>query len=1160
MPDEFPSTLDRAAQLQARLTGILDASLDCIITIDSAGRVTDFNTAAEQTFGYQRAEALGREMAELIVPPALRERHRAGLRRLVETGQGAGMVGRRIEVTAMRANGSELPVELTITRIDSGGEAFFVAYLRADTTARLQTRFTGILDAALDCIITIDHTGRITDFNSAAERTFGFSRAEALGCEMAQLIVPPALREKHRLGLRRLVQTGQGAGLIGKRIEVPALRADGVEIPIELAITQIGTGGEHPFYTAYLRDISERKRTEATLAANAAQQREARDYFEKSFSASPALMSIARAGDGRIIAANSAFLRGSGFTIEEVLEHTTEELGLWTSLEARAEFLQRIRSAGDVRDFEADFRGKAGGSRTLLLNADIIELGGVACIFTVGVDVTERRRRDLIQAATYQISHAGLGGDDVPALCAKVHGIIGRLMSAKNFYVALINADRTMLTFPYFVDETEPHPAPRPTRNSFTELVLDTCEPVLGSCAEIVARLKERGPYEHVPGRVSCAQWMGAPLIVEGKSIGVIAVQDYRNPAAYGEEDKRLLSFVADQTAAVVHRREADAARSHAEQQYRSIFENTIEGLYQSTTDGRFIQANPALVRMLGYPSTEELLRAHWQNIYVKGGRREDFFELIQHSDDITDFESEVYRYDGSRIWISESVRVMRNAAGEIDHFEAVAVNVTAQREAARLLQHAKEEADAASRAKSTFLASMSHELRTPLNGILGYTQILRRDDQLTPRQREAIGVIQSSADHLLALINDVLDLSKIEARKLELHPTQFDLSDFTQAVVHVFVPRAREKNLQLETVYPPDLPRVVRGDEQRLRQVVFNLLGNAIKFTSQGGVVFSIERAADSLIRVSVSDSGPGISTEDQLRLFEPFTQVGDQRQRSGGTGLGLAISRSIVEQMGGRLELESQPGLGSRFWFELPLPAVESALTASPASAQITGYEGPRRRVLVADDHPANRNVLVDLLTPLGFEVTTANDGIDAIAAATHPGQQPDLVLLDLRMPRADGLTAARAIHEAFAARGEQGPIIVGVSASAFNVDRQTFLAGGCADFLAKPYREEQLLGLLGHHLGLTWIHAGSPAGETQFFTRAAATSAGKHPAPPSADLEELFRLASNGDVLGVRLLAEDLPSRDPNLAPFAHEIVDLAARYKMKAIRQFLSRYRS
>jgi PAS domain S-box-containing protein len=648
---------------------------------------------------------------------------------------------------------------------------------------------------------------------------------------------------------------------------------------------------------------------------------------------------------------------------------------------------------------------------------------------------------------------------------------------------------------------------------------------------------------------------MGAPLIVEGRAFGVIAVQDYHNPHAYTEEDKRLLTFVASQAAAAVQRRQAEEALQHAERQYRSIFENALEGLYQSSPDGRFLRANPALARMLGYTSPAELLAAVndiSRQLYADPSRRTDFFRLIATSDTVTDFQSEVLRADGSRLWISESVRVVRNAAGEIDHYEGVAIDITHSHETARALRAARDAADAASRAKSQFLASMSHELRTPLNGILGYTQILQRDPFLNPKQRDGVGIIHQSAEHLLALINDVLDLARIEARKLVLHPAEFDLLEFIRAVEAVFQPRAREKNLLLETAFAPHLPPVVTGDAQRLRQVVFNLLSNAVKFTRHGGVIFSVEPATAGRIRFSVSDSGPGIATEEQSRLFEPFAQIGDPHQHAEGTGLGLNVSRGIVEQMGGTLQVESRAGWGSRFWFEIPLPAA-AGQPVSPATIprRIVAYDGPRRSILVADDNPTNARLLVDLLEPLGFSVTTAADGREALDRAR--AARPDLALLDLRMPRLDGAATARALAAAFP---DQPPKMIGVSASAFEPDREACRAAGCADFLAKPFREEQLFALLERHLGLKWRYADNDAPRRETH---APFPAVQH-APDPADAEILHEMAAKGDVVGVRTYAQQLATRDPRLAPFAQGVTELAARFRMKAIRQFVDRYRS
>lgn len=1040
-----------------------------------------------------------------------------------------------------------------------------------EDSARLQARLAGILDVALDCIVTVDHEGRFIDFNPAAERTFGYKKSDVLGREMTELIVPPALRAGHRGGMARML-SGGAPRMLGQRIEITAMRADGTEFPVELAITRLAVEGP-PIFTAHLRDITDRKRSEAellalqrelerriadrtadldrmraALEATAASQRESQAYFEKSFHSSPALMSLARADDGRLIEVNPAFLFSSGYTREEVLGRSTLDLGIWLHPEQRDTFISEVRRAGLIRDFESDFRTKTGQIRTLILNADIVELGGEPCVLNVGIDVTERRRRDQVQAATYQVSQLVLAGGELPELFAELHRIVGALVPARNFYVALLSPDRSLLSFPYFVDETAPTPAPRKPGAGLTEYVLNTARPLRTTAREFTILI--RGEKRYQPTGIPAALWLGAPLMIDGRAIGVITVQDYHNPEAYTDADLQLLMFVADQIAAAVHRQQAGEALRKAEQQYRGIFENALEGLYQSSPAGRFLNANSALARMCGYTSPAELIAAMndiGRQFYVLPDRRAEFLELVKKSDEVPDFESEVYRADGSRVWISESVRVVRNAAGEIDHFEGLAIDITQQREAASALQAAKEAADAASRAKSHFLASVSHELRTPLNGILGFTQILRRDASLGERPREGVRIIHESAEHLLALINDVLDLSKIEAGRIELHPADFDLHGFAVGVERVFVSRAKEKNLLLETSLAPDLPRFARGDEQRLRQIVFNLVGNAVKFTTAGGVVFSVQLTPNALVRFSVSDTGPGIAAENLTRIFEPFTQVGDRTQAASGTGLGLAISRSLVERMGGKLYVESRPGWGSRFWFEVPLPAACCDTPPVTATARrVTGYEGPRRRVLAVDDNAANRTVMVEMLTPLGFELAEAADGETAVALAAE--FKPDLVLMDLRLPgKLDGLAATRALR---AREGGAALRILAVSASAYDIDRRECFAAGCDDFLAKPFREEELWTTLERLLGLTW-HFAEPE-ETRSPFPLVLTP------PPEAEAGALYELAQKGDVVGIRARAQALAALDARYAPFAQSVLDLAARFKMKAIRQFVARY--
>lgn len=882
-------------------------------------------------------------------------------------------------------------------------------------------------------------------------------------------------------------------------------------------------------------------------------QRESQAYFAKSLQTIPVVAIVARLDNGYIVEVNAAFVAESGYGRDEALGHSTLDLGLWVDNVQRDQFIKLMHRNGRVRDFEGMFYTKNRTHLNLLLSADVIELNGIQCMLTIGMNITERRRREQLQEATYKVSQVLLNDAELPVLLAELHRTIGGLMSARNISVALLNADGTSLHFPYFVDEKQPAPESRPMGLGLVEYVLLSGEPLLTTEAELA--VLRRAHAQFIPATPPAALWLGVPLLIEGKAIGVIAVQDYHNPRAYGEEEKRLLTFVAGQAASAVQRRRTGEALRRAERQYRGIFENALEGLYVSSLEGRFIRANPALARILGYVSPETLISEVndvSRQMYADNNRRAQFLQLIHDSDEITDFESEIVRPDGTRAWVSESVRAIRNAAGEIQHFEGVMADITSKREVARTLQHAKEVADNANRAKSQFLASMSHELRTPLNGILGYTQILDRDPTLSAKQRDGVEVIHQSAEHLLALINDVLDLAKIEAGKLELHAVEFNLPEFAHNAVEFFSPRAREKNLRLESSIAPDLPRIVWGDSQRLRQVLFNLLGNAMKFTEQGAVIFTVERSGD-LFLFSVSDTGPGISAEDQTRLFEPFSQVGEQGQRAGGTGLGLNVSRNIVGQMGGTLRVQSRPGWGARFWFEIALPEVLGDVLANRPPAvtrRVIGYEGPRLRVLVADDHAPNRTVLVDLLQPLGFDLLAAHDGQQAIEIALR--QRPDVVLMDLRMPRVDGMAAAQSILGHYR---ENPPCIIAVSASTLEGPQNAALAAGCTAFLSKPFFEEDLFTLMERHMGIIWrTNIRSTTGESRDPFPIL------RDAPAAAEANAIFELATKGDVMGVRAYAQELAQRQPEHADFAQHIIELATHFRMKAIRTYVTRYRT
>lgn len=573
----------------------------------------------------------------------------------------------------------------------------------------------------------------------------------------------------------------------------------------------------------------------------------------------------------------------------------------------------------------------------------------------------------------------------------------------------------------------------------------------------------------------------------------------------------RMVGSFADFSA----QKQAEQALRDKEEFLRLIIDHIPHIIFWKDRNSVFLGCNQKLAVMAGKKSPEEVLgKTDYDMVWHEEAAtfQAKDRELMEAGQPMYHFMEELQAHDGSRIWLETNKIPLFSEAGQIIGILGVSEDVTQRRLAEIALQQAKEAAEVANQAKSAFLANMSHELRTPLNGVLGFAQVLERDPNLNQKQLEHVSVIRRCGDYLLTLINDILDLSKIEAGRVELYPTDFHFGEFLQGVVELFHMRAEQKGISFHYEALSHLPQGVRADEKRLRQVLINLLGNAVKFTEQGGVTLKIGYDQGGM-RFQVEDTGIGIAEEDLSKIFSPFQQVGDARYHAEGTGLGLAISKRLVEMMGGELHVESKLGKGSSFWIRLELPDVSQLLQIKTVeNPKIIGFEQSSRSLLLIDDKWENRAILVNLLTPLGFTVTEACNGAEGVEIAKQ--MHPDLIITDLVMPVMDGFEAVRRIRQY---PELQNTAIIAASASVFDYHQQESRDAGCNDFIAKPIRLDLLLEKIRELLQLTWIYeqAGNAATpeNAMLIAPAVDVSVKVHCSPVQAT--ELYELARSGDI---------------------------------------------
>jgi PAS domain S-box-containing protein len=554
----------------------------------------------------------------------------------------------------------------------------------------------------------------------------------------------------------------------------------------------------------------------------------------------------------------------------------------------------------------------------------------------------------------------------------------------------------------------------------------------------------------------------------------------------------------------------------------RSLIESNIDALITTDPRGIITDVNKQMEALTGC-TRDELIGAPFKDYFTDPERAEAGIKLVLGESKLTDYELTARARDGKETVVSYNASTFHDRDRKMQGVFAAARDVTERKRYEQSLQQAN-------RAKSVFLANMSHEIRTPMNAILGFSQLMLRDQDLTPRQCQYLGTINRSGEHLLALINDVLEMSKIEAGRTTLNLSTFDLPELLKDLEMMFRVRTDEKKLSFSVEMIGDVPRYIVTDINKLRQVFINMLGNAVKFTEQGGIGLRVSvggrSAAGPCLQVEVEDTGPGISPDEQGKLFRHFEQTKTGQQAGTGTGLGLAISQEFVRLMGGAITVNSQVGKGSVFLIHLPLKEGEAlAVQAKDKPRRVLRLQPGQAtcRVLIADDVEDNRQLLAQLLGPVGFEIRLATNGAEAVREFGE--WRPHLILMDFRMPVMDGHEAIRRIR---AIAGGKDPKIIAVTASAMDENRQELIAIGADDFISKPFREMDLFQKIHAHAGVEYVYAEEPAAaDPQEMAGLTAECVSRLP----KDLIHLMReavIGANLDQLLARI--QEVEARDP------------------------------
>ena len=967
-----------------------------------------------------------------------------------------------------------------------------------------------VMKNAVSGISKLDVQGRYLYVNKAYADMTGYQPEEMIGMSWEKTVDPDEL-EKLVAAYGRMVQEGR------VEVEMKGLRKDASIFYKQ--VVMISTYDEqHQFlgHYCFMKDISDRKKAELALEQELLRSK---TFFNTSMDGVVVMDRL-----GKVLDASPSFARMLGYTLEEILNISVFD---WDAQWTKEELQVMLKIEEIIPLFETRHRRKDGSEYDVEISWNRVEVEGEMMHFCICRDITERKQAEI----DLQISQARFAG-----ILEIASDAIISIHSTQQITLFNKGAERI---FGYAAEEV----LGKPVAMLMPSRLADAHHQHVSNYAYKGGSARQMAERGAIFGR----RKDGTEFPVEA-SISKIEI----------DGEIIFTTFLRDITA----RQQAEEALRYQKEMFQTIVDHipVMIGLFNK--QGKMELLNPEFEKILGW-SLEDwqqkdiLAECYPDPVYCQS--------VLEHMLSATGKWKDLTTMTASGQQLETSWAHVPLSSG---YFLGIGQDISDRKQKELALQHAMEAAEEANLAKSTFLANMSHELRTPLNVILGFAQVIAHDPSLTPNQKEDLQTIRRSGDHLLSLINDVLDLSKIESGHCTVEERGFDLIALLHSLRNMLAERASSKGLDLCFQIAPEVPQFILADAQKLRQVLLNLLSNAIKFTNRGSITLHVSIEADAtgaltttrpILQFVVADTGVGMASVELPTIFDAFVQAQAGKRSTCGTGLGLTISRKLLELMGGEISVSSTQGQGSTFTFTLPVSPISGVnVTPEENNRFVIGLAAGQRhhRILVVDDRPENRLLMVRLLTQLGLEVKEATNGQEAVQIWQE--WQPDLTWMDIRMPVLDGYEATKQIR---AREDGQNSIIIALTAQASQSDRALAFAAGCNDYISKPFREQTVFLKMAQYLGLEYVYQSEETENGERGTNplssylSSVASGVSYSLDPTlrATLPEVWLLqledaALCGNDLAIFELVAQLSSE---LAEFGTHLTELANQYQFEKI---------